>query len=148
MKRSNKIRHASFRPCIRKGAAAVECAIVLPVCVTLMLGCTDFARSLHAQIALANAARAGADYAATHRCHPDRFETWMTTVKQTVQEEAATIPAFSASHLTTEVMMESDDTGEYIVALTAEYNFETAVSWPGLPDQLTLRTHIAMRQYR
>jgi Flp pilus assembly protein TadG len=44
----------------RPGAAAVEMAFVMPVCLLLILGCLDFGRFVYDLIAVTNAARAGA----------------------------------------------------------------------------------------
>ena len=46
----------------RRGATAVEFALVLPVMVTLLLGTVDFGRFAYTQIAVTNAARAGAAF--------------------------------------------------------------------------------------
>lgn len=47
-----------------RGAAAVELALVLPVLLLVVFGCIDFGRMLNAQIALTQAAREGARWAA------------------------------------------------------------------------------------
>ena len=47
-----------------RGQALIETAIVAPVLVTLMIGAADLARVARASIAVANAARAGAQYGA------------------------------------------------------------------------------------
>ena len=46
----------------RRGAAAVEFAVILPLLVTIVLGCVDFGRFAYNYIALTNAARAGAAF--------------------------------------------------------------------------------------
>ncbi len=51
------------RKSIRRGAAIVECAIVLPVCLWFMLGLFDFCRVLMVRQLVDNAAREGARYA-------------------------------------------------------------------------------------
>lgn len=47
-----------------RGAVAVELALVLPVLLLVVFGCIDFGRMLNAQIALTQAAREGARWAA------------------------------------------------------------------------------------
>lgn len=131
----------------RSGTAALECALILPVCITLMLGCTDFARAIHASIALCNAARVGAEYGATHRFHPDHQVDWEAEVTQTTLDEAMTIPGFSPAALQTQISTSTDATGELIITVTCHYDFQTAVAWPGLPHQLQLYGHSMMRQY-
>ena len=55
------------KPKTRRGAAAVELAIVAPLFVTLMLGVAEASRLFHAQNQLALAAREGARLAAMDR---------------------------------------------------------------------------------
>ena len=54
----------------RRGAAAVELAMILPVLMTIVLGCVDFGRFAYNYIAVTNAARAGASYAIMNNYSP------------------------------------------------------------------------------
>jgi len=51
---------------LRRGAAAVEAALVLPVVVVLLFGILEYGRYLMTLQVLTNAAREGAHYALTH----------------------------------------------------------------------------------
>jgi Flp pilus assembly protein TadG len=54
------VRHAAFNELARRGATAVEFAIVAPVAFMLILGLIEFGRGLMVQHLLNNAARQGA----------------------------------------------------------------------------------------
>ncbi|MBT2552948.1 TadE/TadG family type IV pilus assembly protein [Arthrobacter sp. ISL-5] len=49
-----------------KGAAAVEFALILPILLMLVLGIFEFGRAFNIQVALSEAAREAARYAAVH----------------------------------------------------------------------------------
>jgi Flp pilus assembly protein TadG len=51
---------AGRSPRRRRGAAAAELAMILPLMLILVLGCVDFGRFAYSYIAVTNAARAGA----------------------------------------------------------------------------------------
>ena len=46
------------------GGAAIEFAVALPVLILMLIGATDFGRVYYMSLAVANAARAGAEYGA------------------------------------------------------------------------------------
>jgi Flp pilus assembly protein TadG len=48
----------------KKGAAAVEFALILPILLLLVMGILEFGRVLHTYLVVVNAAREGARYAA------------------------------------------------------------------------------------
>lgn len=54
------------RPQARRGVAAVEAAVALPVCLLFMLGVFEYGRYVMVRNVLENAAREGARYAAVH----------------------------------------------------------------------------------
>lgn len=60
----NKLRFLLALRRSERGQALIETAIVAPVLVTLMIGAADLARVARASIAVANAAKAGAQYGA------------------------------------------------------------------------------------
>lgn len=53
------MRYQSLQEARRKGAAAVEFALVLPIIVTLLLGCLEIGRGIMVQHTLQEAAQAG-----------------------------------------------------------------------------------------
>ncbi len=132
----------------RRGLAAAEFALVLPVFVVLVLGCVDFGRAVHAQVALTNAARVGAEFGATHRVTPSSRADWESRLNEIVAEEAASIPDFDAARLVIDVTTADEPDGDLRVAVALDYPFRTLVAWPGLPRRVTLEHDVAMRQYR
>lgn len=134
-------------PVARAGTSAVECAIVLPLVLTLTLGCTDYARVIHVDMVLTNSARVGADFAATHRFTQDSRSSWVARVEAIVREEASTIPGFDESNFSFDVT--DTELGENVlVSVHCFYQFERAVNWPGLPKTTQLSHTVAMTQYQ
>src|ERR1700678_3640138 len=70
----------------RRGSSATELALILPLFVTIVLGCVDFARFAYSDIALSNAVRAGAAWAMlnppSNRASPTA--AWQTLVQTAV----------------------------------------------------------------
>jgi len=71
----------------RQGASAVELAIILPLLVTIALGCVDFGRFAYSYIALTNATRAGASHAMMNNYSSTTFGNWKTGITTAVQQE-------------------------------------------------------------
>jgi Flp pilus assembly protein TadG len=150
----------------RRGAAAVELATILPLFVTLVLGCADFARFAYTYIALSNAVRAGAGWAIMNK--PSSLTnppaSWQTSVQTAVSNEMSLQPGFQSSSLTVpnaSVTTESTTYGTttyntWRVTVTATYPFTSLVNWNfsmlghtlGLPHSLTLGQTVTMRGIR
>lgn len=131
----------------RPATAATELALVLPFLVVLVLGCVDFGRFSHANVAVTNAARAGAEFGGTHPYTAGTYATWEQQVRQAVTDEMAGLDRFDAARLTITVTpaADADDTR---VTVDVTYPFETVTGWPGLPRTLTLRRAVSMPQTR
>jgi Flp pilus assembly protein TadG len=132
----------------RRGTAAVEAALALPLVIALTLGCIDFARALHTQICLQNIARVGAEYGATHSRATTEADVWEATLRQAMLAEAAHIPRFSADKLTITTTVAGDSRFDTWITVSVGYPLRTAVHWPGVPHNLTLAHEVTMRQYR
>jgi Flp pilus assembly protein TadG len=130
---------------LRRGAAALELALVLPVLLLIIFGCVDFGRVVYVAIALNSATGAGTAYAATHRF---TRPSWETQIRETVLQELQTIPDFEAHNLTVtvETIVNQDDSVQ--VAVQASYPFHTVVNWPALPSTVMLEQRIEARQFR
>ena len=131
----------------RNGTSAVECAVVLPLMLTIAIGCTDFARAIHVDIAVTNCARAGSDYAATNRFTSDTRSNWVEEITAIATEEASTIPDFDDSKFSVEVT-DTPLGDRVLVSVTCNYRFERVVAWPGLPSNIELTHTVAMTQYQ
>jgi len=118
----------------RKGGAAVELALILPILVTLVLGAIDFGRFVSLYIAVANAARAGAQYGAMNNYSSSTLGTettsgtWKYNVAQAAKNEIAN--QYASSGLTVTVATPTaDGNGVRHAKVTAKYTFTTLINW-------------------
>lgn len=132
----------------RRGLAAIEFALVLPVLILIVLGCIDFGRVAHDDITLSNATGAGAAYAATHRVTPTTYASWSAAVHDIVLDEMRNLSNFDPARLHVSSDFTEDAFGNVIVTVEATYRFQTAVVWPGLPHVLDLRERVVALQYQ
>ena len=146
---------ASFRPCprrvaasMRRGLAALEFAIVLPILITILLGATDFGRFSHSRIAIVNAARCGAAYASLNPYDSTNQAAWKAGVKKAVTDELSESAAFDPAELTVTSDVVFDSGGLRRISVKASYPFETLVNWPLLPSTLDLQETVVMRGVR
>lgn len=132
----------------RHGAAAVEYAIVLPVLITIVLGCVDFGRFAHSYIAVTNAARAGAGHAAMNASSD--ATAWEAKVKAAAQREMEQLRNFDATQLTVTATRNFDGPalGQPRLRVTVQYPFNMVVAWPLLPSSMTLSQSAEIRAIR
>ena len=137
----------------RRGASAVELAIILPVFLTIIMGGIDVARFAYTQIALANAVRAGGGWAMMNK--PSSLTSppaaWQTSVRTAVSNEMSLQPGFQSGSLsvsTVPVTIEAGTPQTWRFTITATYPFQTVIAWPGMPSNLTLGQTITMRGAR
>ncbi len=124
----------------RRGAAAAEFAVVLPVLMLIVLGALDFGRFAHSHIAITNAARAGAGVGAVNPPTDATLNLWKTQVAQAVNDEMAQLGTPSA----VTVSAPYTEQERRLFKVSVEYPFHTVVTWPGIPGSLTLRHQIVM----
>jgi Flp pilus assembly protein TadG len=132
----------------RRGAAAVEFALVLPLLIALCLTSIDFGRFAYAYIALENAARVGGEYAATHSYSSGNAGSWRQKVEASITEDFGTSGGLDSSRLNTEIEVDSDDYGLQRITIDVRYPFATVVQWPGIPRPLDLQRSITFRRFR
>jgi len=130
----------------RRGVAAVEFALTLPLLMVFVLGCVDFGRVIHSYIAVANAARAGSEYGAMHGFTPYTRSSWESQVEQVVMNEMETLENFSAGDLTIAIDTTTDSDGLFRVSVEVKYPFSTVVSWTGIPSDIDLWHRVEMRR--
>ena len=133
---------------LRRGLAAVEFAIVLPLLITILLGATDFGRFSHSAIAVSNAARSGAAYASMNPWNISTQTAWTTGIRQAVTDELNQSAGFDNNELIVDVTNIIEVGGMRRVRVQVTYPFRTIVTWPLLPSSFDLRQTVVMRTIR
>lgn len=132
----------------RRGAAATEAAVVLPLLLTISLAAFDFGRIFGLSAQLSNAVQAGAESAATHRPSTLAYDSWITKTRTAVLDELSDTNDFDLSKVTVTIDLLTDQSGTQRVRVVANYPFKTLVQWPLIPNQVSLQSKLTMRQYR
>jgi Flp pilus assembly protein TadG len=135
----------------RGGTAAVELAIILPLLITIVLGCIDFGRFASTYIAVTNAAREGASFGSMNPVTSVTQAAWDQAIRDLVVAEMGSLydPARAADlQVSAQVVEEGGASGEKRVSVTVSYVFQTAVGWPLLPQNVTLTRTVQMRVIR
>src|SRR5687768_12459108 len=127
------------------GAAMVEFAVVFPVLVLLLIGAADFGRVFFTSIAVANAARAGAEWGAMDSDNAqdslgivnfakfDGAEAGTITVTtQTVCRCLATVTACSTANCIGYGVPKS------YVEVTASKTVNLILPYPGVPNNISI----------
>jgi Flp pilus assembly protein TadG len=139
---------AVFRPAGRRGIAAIELAVVLPLVLLFAFAVVDFGRVVHTYITLANAARCGAEYGSMHNFTEYTYDFWESQVRLAIQQEMEGLSGVSPENLQSTVVTTTDNDGLFRVAVDTTFPFRTVVRWPGVPSEVRLRRQVVMRQIR
>ncbi|HUE70040.1 MAG TPA: TadE/TadG family type IV pilus assembly protein [Pirellulaceae bacterium] len=133
----------------RRGAAATELALILPLLVTIVLGCVDFGRFGYMYIAVTNAARAGAGVGSSKRVTTATLEKWRTEIRTAAASEMSGQTGYDAARLTIpDPQLIVETSGLKRVSVQVNYDFRMIVPWPLLPSQVTLSRTVQMRIIR
>jgi Flp pilus assembly protein TadG len=125
----------------------VEFALILPLLVTLVLGCVDFGRFAYTYIAVTNAARVGAGVGSVNPVTSSTWSIWAERVRQAVVGEMGA--AFDPSKISIpSLTVTSQSDGQKRVRVQVSYPFVTFVTWPFLPNNLTLTRAVEMPMIR
>jgi hypothetical protein len=138
--------------CSIGGAAAVELAVILPVLVLLSLGVAEFGRLHFTAIAVANAAKAGAQFGAQSTV----TSSDTAAINQAARNEAADISPImtSSSHFCRcpdGSTPSCSDTcvgygvPEVFVQVSATKSVAFLMSYPGLPSRITVTRRATFR---
>jgi Flp pilus assembly protein TadG len=121
----------------RRGVAAVELAILLPLIVFLFVITLDYARLFYFSLTVQNCARNGAMYASDPT---GAMLSPFSSVEQAALSDASSLsPTPTVSSLTA-----SDAAGTY-AEVTVTYQFRTITGYPGIPNQVNLARTVRMR---
>jgi hypothetical protein len=138
---------AGARRARRRGTSAVEFALILPLLITIVLGCVDFGRFAYTYIAVTNGARVGAGFASVNPVTSVTMPWWVAEIKASVVEEMGA--AFLPGKITViSPPPVAEPQGRKRVIVTVSYPFETLVPWPLLPQDVTLTRKVEMRLIR
>jgi Flp pilus assembly protein TadG len=122
----------------RRGAAAVELALVLPLLGLLLLGAVDFARLFYHYSIITNAARSGALYASDPVA---AAESPYPSIKDAALAEATDLsPAPTVTSTSG-----TDADGNPYTDVTVTYTFSTLINYPGIPNPVNLGRTVRVR---
>jgi Flp pilus assembly protein TadG len=122
----------------RRGAAAVEMALLTPPLAFMAVAVTDYGRILYASATIANCARNGAFYSS---CPVYAATSPYSGVQQAALADAGNLtptPTVTSSSGT-------DTSGNAYVTVTVSYQFSTIMSYPGIPSTTNLSRTVQMR---
>jgi Flp pilus assembly protein TadG len=120
----------------RRGAAAVEFAILLPFLAFLLIVAVDFSRVYYDTQILNNCARNGALYG----CNNPTTAADSAGIQSAALADASNLSPAPTVNSTTG----KDDAGPY-VEVSVSYTFQTLTNYPGIPSTTNLTRKVRMR---
>lgn len=123
---------------VRRAAATVELAFVLPLLLFLFVAGMDYARVFQAAVIVSNCARNGALYASDSNV---AFSLPYETV-----EEAVAADASGLTPLTVSIQEGVDLHGYGWVEVTVKYPFRTVIALTGIASQIDITRRVRMRK--
>ena len=125
----------------RRGAAAVELAVVLPFLIFMVGVGVDFARVFYSSQTLANCARNGALY----ECDAYfRNESPYTNVTDAALADAPNLMADPNNKPTVTTATGLDASGSEYAEVTVRYKFRTVARFIGIPNEVELSRTVRM----
>jgi Flp pilus assembly protein TadG len=132
-----------------RGAAATELALILPLVITIVLGCVDFGRFGYMSIAVANAARVGAGAGCLKKVTTGTTTVWRNNIREAVTAELSAQMGYEAARLTIpDPQLITETNGQRRVSVQVTYEFRTIVPWVVIPQQFNLSRTVQMRMIR
>ena len=136
----------------RRGIAATEFAMVLPVLVTIAFGCIDLCRAVGQYMVVCNAAWVGAETAATHRFTSYSKHVWKDRIYDAVKEDldGAGYQGTKDFKINISTSHGDEQTGTELKQIRVEVrrDYEPIFDWPGLPEKIRLQHHVHIQQFR
>jgi Flp pilus assembly protein TadG len=147
-----RLRHPNRRA-RRRGAVAVEFAVLLPFLCFMFVTAVDFARVFYLAITVQNCARNGAYYASNY---PNSDYVYNDIYGYTSLNDAVLRDAGNLSPAPTYTVYYSDNaTGPFtqtvspesggFVQVTVNWTFQTITNYPGVPNNVTLQRSCIMQ---
>jgi Flp pilus assembly protein TadG len=129
----------------RRGASAVELALLLPMLLFILLGAVDFCRLFYAYTTITNCARNGAlwlsDPLANGTVTPSQ-SPYATYQAAALADANGLDPALTTSHITSS--SGTDSNGDSIISVTINYNYRMITSYFGYKT-IDLSRRVTMR---
>ncbi len=136
------------------GTSSIEFAFIAGLLAIMLLGLMDFGRGFWEQMQVANAARAGAEYATRNGYDATNIATAITSATSLSNVQASPAPTETCgcpdattgiSPQTCNVACASGDfPGTYVTA-RARASYRMLFSWPGLSNPVTLTASAIVR---
>jgi hypothetical protein len=105
------------------------------------MGGADIARVYAAQLAVENAARAGAEASVM------RVATTDAAITSYASDELGRMAGFDATQSTITITHTTGAGGESLVNVRVRYTFHTLTPWPGVPNAVALDRTATFRNY-
>lgn len=122
----------------RKGVAAAELGILLPVLILLLVFSVDFSRIFYFDQIIENCARQGAIWASDPQAPAANL---YSTVSAAALADASGLSPQPTVTSTTG----TDSAGNSYVSVTVAWTFNTITAYPGVPSSVTLSRTVQMR---
>ncbi|MBY0527068.1 MAG: pilus assembly protein [Gemmataceae bacterium] len=124
---------------VRRGAASVELAVLMPLLMFLFVVAVDFAQVFYYSLSVNNCARNGALWASDTVA---QGTSPYTSVQQAALADAANLrPAPAVSSATG-----TDASGAAYVEVTVTYTFRTITNYPAVPSPVNVTRTVRMRK--
>ena len=117
-----------------RGQSLAEFALILPVLMIIVLGTVDLGRVFFAYISVTNAARNGAQYAASD----SENVADVTGIRDAALADTGQLLNTSAANPDVAIATGDDSQGHLYAEVTVSYDFSTLFPWPGLPDSVNV----------
>ncbi len=121
----------------RRGVAAVEMAMLMPVFCLVCLAAVDFGRAFHSLTTVSNSARNGAIYGADAKLAAK-------TSYSNIQEAALSDVGNLSPKPTVSSTYGNDSAGGAYVEVTVEYQFQCVIPYPGIPSPKIIQRKVRM----
>jgi Flp pilus assembly protein TadG len=132
----------------RRGTAATEFVVTLPLLIVFCLATVDFGRFAYLAISLDNAARVGAERGATRSFTNYTRQSWEDNVKSRVNEELSDVNSGWLINQEIDVTTSSTSNNLARITVAAQGDFVTIIHWPFLSGNVAIHREISMRQFR
>jgi Flp pilus assembly protein TadG len=130
---------------VRRAAAAVELAVVLPFMAALFVIAVDFSRVFYYQMTINNCARNGAVFGSNLRSYQDKavIRPYDTITTAATADGSSLSPPLDATNVTVTNGTGSD--GNPDVTVTINYQFSSITNFPGFGMTWNLQAQSSMR---